>query len=176
MDNRKQQAKTYADAGVSLRDIGKMMGVSHECVRQWLMSIDYDLSAARRRARETKNEERLLRRIATFPKDRKCLVCDEVISVERYLGFGKNITTCSTDCADAWTVLRYRTEEGIRDHRQSLAKTILRNSERYGEKHISWAYRVIALGDDYQPKRRRYVLPNSKAEQLAQKMWGASFK
>lgn len=174
-----EQAKTMALAGLPLREIGKTFGVSHESVRLWLLKVGIgskELAEAKQKIREVKKAELLKKRIESFGTvDEPCWVCDKPVTVERMLEAGRKVHTCSTECREAWSVLRYLTQEGFEKHRIAMAKTVLRNPAKYKKTEIERAYKVLA--GDAPPPNRKFFVKGSKPQEYAERYgWKSDYR
>lgn len=173
-----EQAKTMALAGSSLREIGEAFGVSHESVRLWLLRVGIgseELAEAKQKIREAKEAELLKKRIESFGPVEPCWVCDKPVTIERMLEAGRKVHTCSTECREAWSSLRYHTPEGFEKHRIALAKSVLRNPALYKKTDIERAYKVLA--GTAPPANRKFFVKGSKPQEYAKRYgWKSDYR
>lgn len=165
-DPRVAVAVRLAAEGWSLRQIGRVVGVSGECVRLWLNAVGVAPEVRgeiRHRKREAKERaEREREEAKARKRNAKCLVCGKLLGPRRK-------KTCSHECAVAWPVLRTRTEEGRRRHRDAIARSVLKHPEGKSKHAVEWAKRHLA-GEA--KTRGTWFIEGSFTQQVAQKYWG----
>lgn len=166
-DPRRKRALEMAQAGMSLRKIGKELGVTGECVRLWLRAAGFgkkERTAVRWEIAEARRNAEAERLLAIAKARPGCRICGGLVLARR-----KDAVTCSTECAKAWTVLRVHTDEGRRDHLMAVAKSNLKHRDRRSATAVEWAERYIA-GET--KRRKQWFVPGSQADELAKKFWG----
>lgn len=163
---KRKRAVVLAEAGLSLRKIGSVLGVSGECVRLWLDAAGFTSemrSQAKQRVKESLREDELRERLASA---KPCVVCDQPVVRGRRAG---TRITCSSECAEAWTDLRVHTPEGRDKHRLAVAKSTLRHPEGKRPSLVAWAEALVA--GRAAPPRRAWYVGGSRADEAAQKFW-----
>lgn len=159
-------AELYAQ-GLSFREIGERFGnISHQAVRQFLVTRPDLYWEAKRRRRELEEAQReqelntrlLARMQRALDNNLVCVVCG--CWILRNTSGGGNSRTCSKRCgADYSKAPWVFSEYAYAQHRLSVARTILRKPDEYEPHRVTWA-RMVLVGDDPGPNRR-YMVPGS---------------
>lgn len=146
-----------ADPFLTYSAIAEEYDVTRERIRQIVPpGLAQKRKAGRDQARlESELAERILE---ALKDDRRCKTCDSWI-------LRKSTTTCSTECAKAYTVLRSFDDPDY--HRRCVAKGYLNNPESHPEVKLEWARQVLGPNP---PKRNRvYLVPGSERAEVVKK-------
>lgn len=149
------------EADLTLREIGKRFGISHEMVR--LIGKSRDGLIEQRQIRQEElyalavREEQEAGRVSVdeawtiIDSLPRCVVCQSPVPAGLV---PRRSVTCSTRCAAAWLRLRYILSDEFRDqNRISTAVSILRYPKHHSTAQTRYARRVVA-GTAPPPNRR----------------------
>ena len=154
--------------------IAALYGLSEARVKDLLavhMPADERWAIYRAECAAEKAERRSPRRLAELL--RRCAEAKPCVVCRAWVLRGPKRLTCSPACAKAWTVARYQLDDEQHDrHRLCVARVYLRSPEKYSERHLAWARRM--LSDDPPPPNRRYVMPGSRAAEVVDAVVAAS--
>lgn len=154
-----------SDLDASMETIGQHYGVSRERIRQIISQIEpeaQEIRAALAREKELLSLEAEFAAACqvALAEDRRCVVCDSWV-----LRSGNAYLTCSTECAEAWVLIRDVYEVDGGRHRERCAKAILNNPKLYKESLVEWAQAV----KDGSAPTRRFVVEGSKRSEALKK-------
>lgn len=150
----------YLTTEASLEDIAAEYDVTRERIRQIIADYEPDAYRIKRAnlgldALPTAIEREFERRCRyALENDLRCVVCDSWVLC------GPKRKTCSSECAEAWPILRSFPEIGGNYQRLNQAKTILSNPEAHSPSKVEWAQKM--LSDNPPPPNRRFFQAGSK--------------
>ena len=151
--------RLYVEEGLTLQQLGDRYGVTREAVRlrlpSGLSAIRLEKKAVRRTARAF-----LMRCHRALVDNRVCPVCGSWV-----LRGGETTVTCSSECAEAWPILR--SVDDPDSHRRQMARTFLAKPGAYKPSAVVWAKKM--LEDNPPPRNRHYFTPGSKRSAIARK-------
>jgi hypothetical protein len=132
---RDRQVVAAVRGGDSLRTVGRRFGISHERVRQIVERDDPGAIpaglAARAAAAPTPDPE------PTFTK--VCPVCSRTFTTT-----DERRVTDRSDCAELWQAgYRFSSPERMAQHQDNVARTYLRQPDKYGATKVRWAVRHL---------------------------------
>lgn len=162
---RDAQMVELARRGLSLRDIGREVGVTGECVRLRLNALGFgpkERAAAKkrvRRHREAVSEATRAAAAEAHARRNRCAVC------RAGLPLGRRVT-CSHRCATIWPQVRFYTQEGHERHRQAIAKSVIANPAAYSPALVRRAQRYLEDPASV-PQTRSWTVRGSRASRLA---------
>lgn len=146
----------YLTTEASLEEIAAEYDVTRERIRQIVADYEPDAFQIKRANVGLNAIEREFERRCRYAleNDLRCVVCDS------WVLRGPKRKTCSSECAEAWSILRTFPEITGNYQRRNQAKTILSNPEAHPPSKVEWAQKM--LSDNPPPPNRRFFQAGSK--------------
>lgn len=149
--------RVTADPFLTYTAVAEEYGVSRERIRQLVPPL---LEKQRKASRDqTRRELKLAKRIRrALAENLRCKICDSWI-------LRGSTVTCSPECQEASSILRSFDDPD--EHRRNMAKSYLKNPDRYSPSIIEWSHQM--LGPNPPERNRTFLVPGSRRAEVIKK-------